>query len=107
MRALEKAAGLLHLALERLELLGVNEHFQIARVEEIDLRRQQRRADDSRIALSRHVAKRDRQQRAADAIADRRDFAFAGCLFDRVERRKHALMQIGLEILCRRAARQD
>ena len=107
MRAFEEAAGLLHLAFDRLELFGVDEHFEIAGVGEVDLGGQQRRAGDPLVAGRRHGAERGRQQRAADAIADRRDVAFAGRLLDRVERREHAFAHIGLEALAWRGACRD
>ena len=45
------------------------------------------------------MGQRDRQQRSADAIAHGRHVAFAGCLFNRVQRAIHALAHVALEIL--------
>ncbi len=39
-----------------------------------------RRRRDPRVVLRRHIGERDRQQRAADAIADRVDLVLAGRL---------------------------
>ena len=50
------------------------------------MRGEQRRRHDALVLPRSHCGERDRQQRAADAIADGMDFLFAGRLFDRVER---------------------
>ena len=49
----------------------------------------------------RHVGERDREQRAADAIADRMHLALAGRLLDGVERRERALAHVVFEGLFR------
>jgi len=42
----------------------------------------------------RHIGERDRQQRAADAIADGVDLSLAGDLLDGVKRRERALPHV-------------
>ena len=50
------------------------------------------------VAARRHVGERRRHQRAADAVADRRDLALAGRLLDRVERGQRARAHVVVEV---------
>ncbi len=51
-------------------LLFVDEHLQVAGMGEVDLRGEQRRRQDAVLVLRGQIGQRDRQQRAADAVAD-------------------------------------
>ena len=68
---------------------------------EVDERGHERRARDSLVLLRRHVREHGREQRAAEAIAERVDLLLAGRLLDRVERRERAFDQVVLEVLVR------
>jgi hypothetical protein len=54
-------------------------------------------AGDPVIAARRHVGERRRHQRAADAVADRRDLLLAGRLLDGVERGERPELHVVLE----------
>ncbi len=92
-------AGPGHLLLDRADLLLVDEDRELAGLREIDLRREEGRALDALVAHRRHIGQRHAEQRAADAVADRRDLLFPGRLLDRVERGEDAFAHIALEIL--------
>ncbi len=79
------------------ELVLVDEHAELARLGEVDLRGEEGAGRDPVIAACRHVGKRGRHQGAADAIADRRDLLLAGRLLDGVERRERPQLHIVLE----------
>ena len=92
-RAFEIAA-LDHLVLDGFDLLLVGKDFEITRIGEIDLSGEQGRAGNAFITHCRHIGERDRQQGAADAIADGGDFFLAANLLDLVERGQHAFLHI-------------
>jgi hypothetical protein len=65
------AALLVHLLLERGELLLVDEHAEFAGLGEVHHRREEGRRLDAAVAtLGRHVRQRAGEQRAAEAVAD-------------------------------------
>ena len=96
--ALEIAA-LVHLALERGDLFLVDEDFELAAAAEIDERGHEARAHDAFVLFRRHIGERRRQQRAAEAVAQRIDLTFAGRLFDRVQGRQRTFPHVVDEVL--------
>ena len=100
-------APLGHALLDRLDLLLVDEHLEVAGIGEIDLGGEHRRRDDAPVVAHGHERQRHRQHGAADAIADGVDLVLAGRLFDCVERGERALAHIVFERLAWRAARPD
>ena len=86
-----------HLFLDLPQLFGVDEDLEIARVGEVDLGGEEGRALDAVVADGGHVGERRREQRSADAVADRGDFTLAGRLFDAIEGGQNALAHIGFE----------
>ena len=59
-----------HHVFEKRELTLVDEQHQLAGLREVGLRRQQRDRFQPVVAVARHRRSGDRQQRAAEAIAD-------------------------------------
>ena len=88
-----------HPLLDGLQLLGVDEHLEIAGVSEVDLGREKGRASDAPVAGRGHVRERRRQQRAADAIADPGKLTFACRLLDAVNGGEDALAHVAVEVL--------
>ena len=73
------------------ELAFVDEQRQLARLGEVGLRGEERHRLQPLVAVARHRRRGDRQQRAAEAIADARGRWRPGTIArDRVERRHHA-----------------
>ena len=96
----------LHVALERRDLVFIDEHQEIAGMGEIDLRGKERRRGHAHAALFRKPGQRRGEQGAADAIAHGVDLHFAGGLFDDVHRRQRAFLHVvfeglGAELLVR------
>ena len=75
-------------------MLLVDEDLEIARLAEIGLRREEGGAFDPLVAGLGHVGESHGEQCSADAVADRRHVAFAGRLFDGVERGEDAFAHI-------------
>ncbi len=67
-----------HGALERADLLLVDEHHEVAGLGEIDLRGEERRRRHAHAALLGEPGQRRGEQGAADAITQRVDLHFAG-----------------------------
>ena len=76
-RAVEIAA-LGHHLFERRQLRVVGEEQEIAGLGEIDLRREERRRAERRLAARGEIGERGAEQRAADAIAEHVDLLDAG-----------------------------
>ena len=70
---------------------------------EVDLGGEQGRRNDPLVLPGRHGRKRDRKQRAADAIADGVYLVLAGRLLDRIERRERSLAHVVFEGFLRKA----
>ena len=100
-------AALGHSLFERRDLLLVDEDLEIAGIGEVDLGGEQGRRHDALVVPGRHGRERDRQQRAADAIADGVNLVLAGRLLDRVERRERSFADVILEALSARDGRRD
>ena len=96
LRTVEKALLPHHIVEER-ELALVGEELQLARLGEISLRRQQRDRREPLISVARHRCRGDREQGAAEAIADGMDFLRAANRRDRIERRHHAKPAVVIE----------
>ena len=96
-----EVATLGHAGLDLPDLRLVGEDLEIARMREVDLGGQQRRALDPGVAGGGLVGQRDAEQGAADAVARRRHLALAGRGADRVDRRLDPLAHVALEILVR------
>ena len=95
-RAVEIAL-LRHHLFQRLELRVVDEDEKIARLAEVDLRREEARRGDAVVALRRHIGERAREQRAADAIAEHVHVVEAELSVDGLDGRENALMHIVFE----------
>ena len=96
--ALEIAA-LAHLALQRGDLVLVDEHLELPGAGEVDERGHEARAGDSLVFLGRKVSQGGGEQRAAEAISEHIDALLAGRLLDGIERRQRALEHVVFEIL--------
>ena len=94
-----KIAALVHLVFQCVQLLLVDEHTQFAGFGEIHHGDEEGCGLDPVIPLHRHVRQGGGQQRAAQAIADGIDLAFAGGLLDRVQRRQVAFLHVRVEPL--------
>ena len=86
-----------HLLFDGRDLLLVDEDLEIAGMGEIDLRREQGRRDDAVVVARRHRRECDREQGAADAVADRMHLVLADRFLDGVERGERAFAHIVLE----------
>ena len=89
-----KNALLLHVLFERRDLLLVDVDHQVAAIGEVDLRREQRRRGDTLTAVGGEPRQRRRQQRTADAVADRVDLHLAGDALDDIHRRERSLLHV-------------
>ena len=90
-------AGSLHVALERRDLVLVDEHQEVAGVGEIDLGRKQCRRSHAHPALFSEPGQRRRKQRAPDAIAGGVDLHLAGDFFDDIHRRQRTFLHVIFE----------
>ena len=87
-------AGRLHVALERGDLVFIDEHQQIAGMGKIDLCGKERRRGHAHAALFGEPGQRRGEQGAADAIARGMHLHLAGHLLDDVHRGERALLHV-------------
>ena len=83
-----------HVALQRRDLVLVDEHEQIAGMGEVDLRGKERRRGHALAPLLGKPCQRRGEQRAADAIAGGMDLHLAGHLLDDVHRGERTFLHV-------------
>src|SRR5690349_1999841 len=81
--------------------LFVDEHHEIARVSEVDLRGKQSRRLDAVVLFSCKIGEGDRKQGPADTITDSVSLLLAGDRLDSVEGGDHALTHVFFEAFFR------
>jgi hypothetical protein len=96
--ALEVAA-LVHVLVGERELVGVDEHRNVADVGEVEQRGEQRRGRDALLAARRQVGERARDERAADAVAEDVEVGLRGRPLDRLDGGDRPLQQVVGKIL--------
>ena len=100
-----------HHVFEKGHLAVIDEEHEVARLREVGLRGQQREGRQPLVAVARHGGRRDRQDRAAEAVAAGMDAAAGKEAADLVQRRHHALgpiiVKCEIAVIRRRVAPAD
>ncbi len=89
-----QVALLFHVRLKLADALLVDEHHEVARVGEIDLRGKQCRRLDAALLFCGQIGEGDREQRSADAIADGVNLLLPSDRFNRIQCGDHAFAHI-------------
>ena len=87
----------LDLSLDELQGGRIGEHPKLAPVDEVDLRREEGRGPHAGLPPGAQPGERDREERAADAVADGVDLAFPGRAFDGIESGEDPVAEIVVE----------
>ena len=90
-------AARIHAVFDLFDLILVGKDFEVPRIGEIHLCRKQSSAGNAMVVMGSHIGHGDRQQCAAHAIANRRDFSFAAGFFNLIKGGHHALFHIRAE----------
>ena len=100
-----------HHVFQEVNLALVDEQGELSGLPEVGLRRQQRHRLQALVPVTRHGGRGNRQERAAEAVADRVNLAVRHDGVDRIERGHHAELSVvvhpEIPVLCGRVLPGD